>query len=158
MAMADDQIEEFFLQQGILNATQHGGRVTFADLRHHDPDGEAAPLAETAGKGVRFVIERGRRAHYSFLCCWGDAKLTTAMIEHPRYRRWRQFQMSGKLAQPHPQDAFHIVAWRPLVPFCISLSDLDLLLLVCRSPEFARCRCWATTGSSPSWSRFPGLP
>src|SRR6185312_15080429 len=51
VAVADDEVEELLLQERVFDAAEHGGRVSLTDLRDHDADGEAAPLAQSACKG-----------------------------------------------------------------------------------------------------------
>ena len=57
MAVTDDEVEVFLLQERIFDAPKYGGGVAFADFRDHDADGEAAFVAELACDGIGFVIE-----------------------------------------------------------------------------------------------------
>ncbi len=84
VAMADDEVKEFLLEQRIFNAAEHGGGVTFADLRDHDADGEAALFAQAAGEGIGMVVERGGGLPHALLGGGGDSIFGPGLVEDAR--------------------------------------------------------------------------
>jgi hypothetical protein len=82
MAMADYEIEELLLQQGVPDAGEHGRRIAFADLRHHDAYREASLFAQATGERVRFVVQRSSSRQHSLLRVGGDAVLGGRGVHH----------------------------------------------------------------------------
>src|ERR1700728_330975 len=107
MAMADNEVKEFFLQQRVLDAAENHRRIAFADFRNHHADGEAAPLAQSAGESVGFVIEQRSRLDDSLLRLGGDAKLATGMIEHARHGSRRKTEMGCEIFDPDAPPGMH---------------------------------------------------
>ena len=105
MAMADDEVNVFLLEQWLLDAAEHGRRIAFGDLRDHHADRKRAAVAQAARQHVGPVPEQVCRIN-DFLLRGRRNRLRGGRAgQYPRDCRGRQPDVFGHILQRHGRQS-----------------------------------------------------